>query len=140
MHISSLFTLKMLIYGVKANTPYASSVHCKQTGLEVNVEKAEYVSVPWTASSTKSQNTCNKSFESVVKLEYLLITLTHQNYAQKEINSSRMHLGNACYHLVQNHLPNSLLPKNVKFKIHTTMALHVVLNGCETWSHKVRGT
>ena len=31
----------MLIYGVKANTPHASLVHCKQTGLEVNVEKAE---------------------------------------------------------------------------------------------------
>ena len=31
----------MLIYGVKANTPYASLVHCKQTGLEVNGEKAE---------------------------------------------------------------------------------------------------
>jgi hypothetical protein len=33
--------LMTLIYGVKANTPYASFVHCKQTGLEVNVEKPE---------------------------------------------------------------------------------------------------
>ena len=33
--------LMMLIYGVKANTSYASLVHCKQTGLEVNVEKPE---------------------------------------------------------------------------------------------------
>ena len=33
--------LMMLIYGVKANTPHASLVHCKQTGLDVNVEKAE---------------------------------------------------------------------------------------------------
>ena len=48
-----------------------------------------------------------------------------------------MHLGNASYHLVQNHLPNSLLPKNVKIKIHnTTITLHVVLYGCETWSQK----
>ena len=38
--ISSLFML-MLIYGVKAYTPYASLVHCKETGLEVNAEKAE---------------------------------------------------------------------------------------------------
>jgi len=45
-----------------------------------------------------------------------------------------MHLGNACYHLVQNHLPNSLLPKNVKIKIHKTITLNVVLYGCETWS------
>jgi len=29
----------MLIYGVKAYTPKASSVHFKETGLEVNVEK-----------------------------------------------------------------------------------------------------
>ena len=35
--------LMMLIYGVKANTPYASLVHCKETGLEVNGEKAENV-------------------------------------------------------------------------------------------------
>jgi hypothetical protein len=45
-----------------------------------------------------------------------------------------MHLGNACYHLVQNHLPNSLLHKNVKIKIHTSITLHIVLYGCETWS------
>ena len=31
----------MLIYGVKANTPYTSLVHCEQNGLEVNGEKAE---------------------------------------------------------------------------------------------------
>jgi len=33
--------LMMLIYGVKAYTPQASSDHCKETGLKVNVEKAE---------------------------------------------------------------------------------------------------
>jgi hypothetical protein len=31
----------MLIYGVKAYTPQATLVHCKETGLGVNVEKAE---------------------------------------------------------------------------------------------------
>jgi len=36
-----LFMLMTLIYGVKANTVYALLVHCKQTGLEVNGEKAE---------------------------------------------------------------------------------------------------
>jgi len=86
-------------------------------------ENWKYVSILWTARSTKSRyiNTCNMSFENVVKFEYLWITLTYQNYAQKEINSNRMHLGNASYHLVPNHLPNSLLPKNVKIKIHTTI-------------------
>ena len=43
-----------------------------------------------------------------------------------------MHLGNASCHLVWNHLPKSLLPKNVKIKMHTNIALHVLLNGCET--------
>jgi len=38
-----------------------------------------------------------------------------------------------CY-LVQNHLPSSLLPKNVKIKIHRILTLHVVLYGCETWT------
>jgi hypothetical protein len=33
--------LMTLIYAVKENTTYASLVHCKQTGLEVNVQKAE---------------------------------------------------------------------------------------------------
>jgi hypothetical protein len=33
----------------------------------------------------------------------------------------------------------SLLPKNVKIKLHTNIALHIVLYGCETWSHKERG-
>jgi len=105
-------------------------------------ESLKYVSVPWTTYSTKSRyiNTCNTSFENVAKFEYLWITPTYQNYAQNEINSNRMHLGNASYHLVQNHPPNSLLPKNVKIKIHTTIALHVVLNGCETWSQKEGGT
>ena len=34
-----------------------------------------------------------------------------------------MHLGNACYHSVQNHLLCRLLPKNVKIKIHRTTTL-----------------
>jgi len=41
VHIRSLIMLMMLIYGIKPHTPYASSVHCKDTGLEVNAEKAE---------------------------------------------------------------------------------------------------
>ena len=52
----------------------------------------------------------------MAKFKYLCTNLTYQNCIQKEINS-RMHLGNACYHLDQNYLPFSLLPKNVKIKI-----------------------
>ena len=59
--------LMMLIYGVKANTPYASLVHCKQTGLEVNGEKAENMFL--FHEQHAAQNTSNKSFESLVKFE-----------------------------------------------------------------------
>jgi len=30
--------------------------------------------------------------------------------------------------------PVSLLPKNVKIKLHRTITLHVAVYGCETWS------
>jgi len=42
-------------------------------------------------------------------------------------------LGSACYHLVQNRLASSLLPKNIKIKIYRTIILPVVLYGCEIW-------
>jgi len=42
--------------------------------------------------------------------------------------------GNSCCHSVQNLLCSSLLPKNLKFKIHRTIILPVDLYGCETWS------
>jgi len=44
-----------------------------------------------------------------------------------------MKSGNACYHLMQNVLSCSLLSKNIKIKIYTTIILPVVLYGCETW-------
>ena len=62
---------------------------------------------------------------------------THQNSIQEEIKS-RLKLGNACYHSVQNLLSSSLLSKNVKIKIYRTVILPVVLYGCETWSLTLR--
>ena len=41
---------------------------------------------------------------------------------------------NACYHSVQNILSSSLLSNIVKFKIHRTAVLPVVLYGREMWS------
>jgi len=58
--------------------------------------------------------------------------LTNQNYIQ-EVIKSRLKLGNACYHLVQNLLSSSLLSKNLKVKIHRTIILPVVVYGCEAW-------
>ena len=67
------------------------------------------------------------------EFKYFGITLTNQNSIQEEIKS-RLKLGNACYHSVQNLLSSSLLSKNLKKKIYRNIILPVVLYGCETWS------
>ena len=77
------------------------------------------------------------STERVEKLKYLVMTLTNQNSIQEEIKS-RLNLGNACYHSVQHLLSSSLLSKNLRIKIHRTVILPVVLNGCESWSLTLR--
>ena len=46
-------------------------------------------------------NVDNSSIERVEEFKYLGTTLTNQNSIQKEVKS-RLKLGNACYHLVQN--------------------------------------
>jgi hypothetical protein len=80
------------------------------------------------------QNVDNSSIERVEEFKYLGTTLTNQNSIQEEIKS-RLKLGKACYHSVQNLLSSSLLSKNLKIKIYRTIILAVVLYGCETWSH-----
>ena len=64
-------------------------------------------------------------------------TLTNQNSISEE-NKSRLRLGNACYHSVQNILSSRLLSKNLKIKIYRTIILPVVLYGCKTWSLTLR--
>jgi hypothetical protein len=73
----------------------------------------------------------------VEEFKYLGTMLTDQNSIQEEIKS-RLNLGNACYHSVQNSLSSRLLSKNLKIKIYRTIILPVVLYGCETWSLKLR--
>ena len=51
---------------------------------------------------------------------------------------SRLRSGNACYHSVRNPLSSRLLSKNLKIKIYRTIALPVVLYGCEAWSLTLR--
>ena len=74
----------------------------------------------------------NSSIERVEEFKYLGTTLTNKNSIQKEIKS-RLKLGSACYHSVQNRLSSSLLSKNLQITIHRTIILSVVLYGCETW-------
>jgi hypothetical protein len=66
-----------------------------------------------------------KNTEKEEEFKYLGTTFTNQNSIQEEIKS-RLKSKNACYHLVQNLLSSSLLPKNIKI-------VSVVLYGCETW-------
>jgi hypothetical protein len=79
----------------------------------------------------------NISFERVEDFRYLGKTLTNQNSIQEEVKS-RLKLGNACYHSVQNLLSSGLLSKNLKIKIYRTIILSVVLYGCEIWSLTLR--
>jgi hypothetical protein len=73
----------------------------------------------------------------VEQFEYLEKIFADQNFIQEEIKS-RLKLGNACFHSVQNLLSSSLLSNNLKIKIYRTIILPVVLYGCETWSLTLR--
>jgi ribosomal protein S2 len=73
----------------------------------------------------------NRCFENVVQFRYLGTTVTNQNLIQEEIKS-RLKLGNASYHSVQNLLSSHLLSKN----IYRSIVLPVVLykpNAGGTW-------
>jgi hypothetical protein len=111
----------------------------KETGLEVNADKINYMvmSRDRNAGRDDSVKIDNSSIERVEELKYLGTMLTGQNSVQEEIKS-RLKLGNACYHSVQNLLSSRLLSKNLKIKIYRTIILLVVLHGCETWSLTLR--
>jgi hypothetical protein len=101
----------------------------------VNAEKTKYMvmSRDQNAGQNGYIQIGNKSSETVKRFKYLGTTLTIQNSIHEEIKS-RLKLGNACYHSVQNLLSSSLLSKNVKIQIYRTIMLPVVLYGCESWS------
>jgi hypothetical protein len=73
----------------------------------------------------------NRSIERVEEFKCLGETLTDKNSIQEEIKS-RLKLGNACYHSVQNLLSSRLLSRNLKIKIYRSITLPAVLYGCET--------
>jgi hypothetical protein len=79
----------------------------------------------------------NCAFERVEEFKYLETTLTNQNSVQEAIKS-RLKTQNACYQSMQNLLSSSLLCKNLKIKIYSSIILPVVSYGCETWSERRR--
>ena len=99
------------IHTVKENAE-ALIVASKEIGLEVNADKTKYMvmSREQTAGLSHSINIDSSSIERVEQFKYLGMMLTYQNSIQEEIKS-RLKLGNACYHSVQNLLSSSLLPK-----------------------------
>ena len=69
-----------------------------------------------TAGLSHTMKVDNSSIERVEDFIYLGTMLTNQNSILKEIKS-RLKLGNAGYHSVQNLLSSSLLSKTLKIKI-----------------------
>jgi len=102
-------------------------------GLEANGDEAKNVvmSQDQNAGRCHGIKADNSSFERVEASRYLGTTLMNQNSLQEEIKS-RLKLGNACYHLVQNLKSSSVLYKNIKIKMHRSIILPLVLCGCET--------
>jgi retron-type reverse transcriptase len=106
----------------------------KETGLEVSADKTKYMVMSryQNAGRNHSMKMENNSLERAEQFKYLRTTLTNQNSIQEDVKS-RLNLGNACYHSVQNRLSSSLLSKMIKIKVYRTIILPVVLSGCETW-------
>ena len=73
-------------------------VAAKEIGLEVNGDKTKYMVMSREQTAGLSHT---MKVERVEGFKYLGTTLTNQNSIQKEIKS-RLKLGNACYHSVQN--------------------------------------
>jgi hypothetical protein len=111
----------------------------KVAGLKVNTEKTKYMLISCHHNTEQNHNmkTDNRSFENVAKIKYLGMTVTNQYLIHEEIKS-RLHLGKACYHSVQNLLSSFLLFKNVTVNILKTIILPVVLYRCETLSLTLR--
>jgi hypothetical protein len=80
--------------------------------------------------------TDNSSFERVEEVKYLGTTLRIKHILEEIKN--RLKSGNDCYHSVQNILSSSLLPKNIKLKVHRNVILPVAFYGCEPWSPTLR--
>jgi hypothetical protein len=82
----------------------------KEVGLKINVEKTKYMlpSRHQNVGQNRDLKIAKRSFEKVSQFKYLGMTVTNQNFIQKEIKR-RLNSGNACYHSVQNLRSSCLL-------------------------------
>ena len=111
----------------------------REIGLEISANKTKYMVMSRDQNAGRNHSVIinNSTFERMEEFKYLGTTLTHQNFIPEEIKS-RLRLGNACYHSVQNLLSSRLLSRNLKIKVYRTIILPVVLYECETWSLTLR--
>jgi hypothetical protein len=124
------------IYTIQKNTEALLDAG-KEVGLEVNLEKTNYMLMSRKKAGQKHGiKIANRSSEGVKNSNIWEKTLTDQNCMQEEIKS-RLNSGNAYYHLDQS-FSSCLLSRNVKVKIYKTTILPLVLHGCETWSLMLR--
>jgi hypothetical protein len=82
----------------------------RDTGLEINAEKTNYMIMSRHPNSGQNQNIriANESSEKVAKFKYLGTALKNQNDIHDEIKT-RLNSGNGCYYSVQNLLSSRLI-------------------------------
>ena len=128
--LGDIFKKQLMAYGDDVNI-LGGSIHTvkenaealvaatREIGLEVSAGKTKYMvmSRHQNAGRIYSVRIDNSTFERVEVFKYLGTTLTHQNSIAEEMKS-RLRLGNAYYHSVQNLLSSRLLSKNLKIKIY----------------------
>jgi hypothetical protein len=117
VYVDDISILGGSVHTVKENA-VAMVVASKETGLEVNVDKTQYMVTfrDQNAGRSHSVKTDNSSFERLEKLKYFVAILTDQNCIQEEINSG-LKSGNVCCRSVQNILYSGLLSKSLNIKI-----------------------
>jgi hypothetical protein len=93
--------------------------------VELTAEETKYKGMSGDQNAGQNHN-MKRLINPLEDIKYLGIKLTNQNSIQGEIKS-RLKPRNACYHLGQNLLSSSLLPKNVKIKLYRTAILPFVL-------------
>ena len=106
------------------------------TFCEANVTGNSNVSFTYDTLNSVLFKIIVKDHNSQTQQCFYSVLLTFYNIME-EIKS-RLRLGNACYHSVQNLLSSRLLSKNLKIKIYRTIILPVLLCECETRSLTMR--
>ena len=107
----------------------------KELGLQINVEKTEYMVTDRIQNTHNNGNliVCDKIFERASNFKYLGSILNQTNEIREKLKK-RINLGNACFYSVRKLLDSRILSRRLKIRIYRTLILPVVLYGSEAWS------